>query len=116
MVYNLLNQKKYAHIVHRYYSYSISPFNINLMHILSYLNYGHNLKKSIKEGGKFLKASTGETPLTIALKRKSKNCSDIIIHSFSKYLLKVNPHCIEFITPDIIKLNRASLPHLHLLY
>ena len=92
------------------------PSNINILHVISYMNYPKLLKSAIAQGAKFLGSETGETPLTIALNRRSKLCAEILIKRIPKELYEQNNSIFEYLGEILKILNQASLRSLHTLY
>ena len=115
LIHRLLNNNK---IQQRtiFSQYFICPHNISLLHILTYMSHSKMLRSVIKGGGKFFKARTGDTPLTIALSRKNKICAEILIKMLSSENYLSNPYIFEYIEGLLPILNKSSLPSLHLLY
>ncbi|OMJ71186.1 hypothetical protein SteCoe_30682 [Stentor coeruleus] len=92
------------------------PWNVNLLHVISYMNFPKLLKLAISQGAKFLGSEAGETPLTVSLKRRSKFCAEILIKRIPRELYEKNNSIFEYIGEILGTLNRASLRSLHTLY
>ena len=114
-VYRLLNGN-YGSIIHDCLDGVILPWNINLMHIISHMNYPKLLKVAISKGTKFLGSYQGETPLTVSLHRRSKLCAEILIKRIPKELLKINSGIFEYLGEILSELNKSSLRSLPFLY
>lgn len=97
-------------------TYFICPFNVSLLHILTFASHNKMLKRAIANGAKFFKTRSGETPLSIALSRKSKICAEILIKMFSSDELSEKPYIFEYLKGLLPVLNLSSLPSLHILY
>jgi len=79
------------------------------------MNLTKFLQDSIRTGGLFISCITGETPLKIALNRKSKLCAEIIIQLFP-LIYSNNPTAFNYLRDDLPLLNKSSLPSLNLVY
>jgi hypothetical protein len=97
-------------------TYFICPYNVSLLHILTFASHNKMLKTAIKHGAKFFKTRSGETPLSIALSRKSKICAEILIKMFCSDDLSEKPYIFEYLKGLLPVLNLSSLPSLHILY
>lgn len=97
-------------------TYFICPYNVSLLHILTFASHNKMLKRAIAKGAKFFKTRSGETPLSIALARKSKICAEILIKMFSSDDLSEKPYIFEYLKGLLPILNLSSLPSLHILY
>jgi Ion transport protein len=80
------------------------------------MNYPKLLKSVISCGCMFLGSDSGETPLSLALNRKSKLCAEIIIKRFPRELYTQNASIFEYIGEVLPQLNQASLKSLPSLY
>lgn len=96
--------------------YFICSYNLSLLHILTYASHNKMLKSAIQDGAKFFQTKSGETPLSIALFRKSKICAEILIKMFSAEHISEQPHIFEYLKDLLPILNKSSLPSLHILY
>lgn len=114
-VHRLLNGK-YKSLVQDSLKSVFLPWNVNLMHVISFMNYPKLLKSAISQNTKFLGSQLGETPLTVSLHRRSKLCAEILIKRIPKELFMQNPGIFEYIGEILNKLNKASLASLPLLY
>ena len=114
-IYRLLNNTP-VDLDPNLYNFTICPWDITVLHVLSFMSNSKYLKKAIKMGAKFMKCVTGETPLSISLSRKSKLCAEIIIKRFPTYLLLYNPSIYSYLEGSLHILNKSSLPSLHVLY
>lgn len=63
-----------------------------------------------------LSASTGDTPFSLALYKKSTYISEILVKCLPKYIIPRQPKTILSIETLLPTLNANSLPSLHLLY
>ena len=115
LVYRLLNNDKSQKRT-IFSNYFICPHNVSLLHILTFASHNKMLKTAIQAGAKFFRTRTGETPLSIALSRKSKICAEILIKMFSHENYSSNPYIFEYLEGLLPILNKSSLPSLHLLY
>lgn len=115
LIYRILNNDKSQKDT-LFSTYFICPFNISLLHILTFASHDKMLKKAIAKGAKFFKTRSGETPLSIALSRKSKICAEILIKMFSSQDLSDKPYIFEYLKGLLPILNKSSLPSLHILY
>ena len=96
--------------------YVICSHNLSLLHVLTYVSHHKMLKTAIQNGAKFFRTRSGETPLSIALFRKSKVCAEILIKMISKENYIFNPYIFDYLEGLLPVLNKSSLPSLHILY
>lgn len=85
------------------------------LHIFAYINLSKILESSIVSNGKFIACATGETPLAIALNKRSKLCAEIIIKLFP-IIYRNNPSAFNYLRDTLTLLNKASLPSLSVIY
>lgn len=97
-------------------NYFICTHNLSILHVLTYASHSKMLKSAIQDGAKFFQTKTGETPLSIALVRKSKICAEILIKMFSIEHTAQHPYIFEYLKDLLPVLNKSSLPSLHSLY
>lgn len=115
MVHRLLNGN-YKSILEDCLHCIYLPWNVNLLHVISHMNYPKLLKYAISLGVKFLGSEAGETPLKVSLNRRSKLCAEILLKRIPRELYSKNNSIFEYVGEILESLNRSSLRSLHILY
>ena len=115
LVYRILNNDK-SQKKTIFSNYFFCPSNISFLHILTFTSHSKLLTSSINNGAKFFRTKWGETPLSIALARKSKICAEVLIKVFTKSKFSEHPYIFEYLEGLLPILNKSSLPSLHILY
>lgn len=115
LVHRLLNGN-YKHILEDCLHSIFLPWNVNLLHVISFMNYPKLLKQAISLGVRFLGSEAGETPLKVSLNRRSKLCAEILLKRIPRELYSKNNTIFEYVGEILENLNRSSLRSLHILY
>lgn len=71
----------------------IVPYLLNVLHLFAYYNIKSHLSGALKNGCPIIYALSGESPLTLALTRDLKECSEELIMA-SVLRGKVNPNIL----------------------
>ncbi|CAG9322176.1 unnamed protein product [Blepharisma stoltei] len=95
--------------------YVIFPDRFSILHFLAFLKNANMLGQALKSGAKFIKSIVAEDPLKISL-FQSKQCTELILRSFPKYIAPNNPKIFRYVEPLLKNFNNANLMNLHFLY
>lgn len=63
-----------------------------------------------------ISASTGDTPISLVLYRKSPHIAEILVKRLCKYIIPHQPRSLRAIETLLTTLNANGLPSLHRLY
>lgn len=97
-----------------FYNTLISPYNINLFILSTYLNNRELLLDQINSTS-LHPTSSGETGISICM---SKNFIDLtsILFKNLKEKISINPYSLFYLENSLLELNKRSVPGLHKLY
>jgi WD40 repeat protein len=99
-----------------YKDHLILPYKINLPILYTLANDSLQLKNSLRDGAKLLKTSDGDTALSLAIKKRLRECADITLRQVGKVTVTVQPHVFELIEDLLPTLNELKLPGLSTFY
>lgn len=93
----------------------IVPHRLNALHILCYYNLPEKLRTAMNYGCPVIKNAYGETPLTIALNRRSQNCIDVLLEyviELRELDLQKMKTVVQILSQDIYRLIQRGSAYL----
>ncbi|CAG9319281.1 unnamed protein product [Blepharisma stoltei] len=96
--------------------WAVMPYCFTSKHFYSFYNHYDHLQKSLNHKISFTSALSCENPLSISLKRKNYECTEVIVEKFAE-IANTQPKFLSLINNDIlVKLNFENFQSLSKLY